>query len=875
MPSAAVTTMTIQARKKREEEAAAKLAAEGPPAPVAEEEEEEWKPHPNPFIRLILFILSILDSITVQTILYIAFVYLFQNLTDSMRMTEEYYVDKHVMDRIVENHFDSSHNTFNSIRRTADIWEWGNNVLIPGLFADMGPCTAAVGSLAAAKACNDMAWADGEGSFMMDGATPFNIAELVERADYFDWTDGVQIWQTRAPATAAGTGVCEGTSQIGECYHEVQSDGDWRDFGFNKTHPDKPLAHPFHFFTSDELGSNPGGARSAAIPSQRVYKMSGYAAVIIPFFSDTYLPFEEGSPGQITDFTEHRVTTQPANGRTPRYACVRTSTNGLHLKQLCDPMDSSGRLTGVVRAHVEEFWGDLRRGHFIDAKTRALTIVLQLKSNHVGLRYRMQLMLEFTTVGALLPSYDVETRILNSAKQEAMNFYSTVGLGLVIFFCLSEMIELTKSGPSDYFNDMWNVMDWLNFMLYGLVFICLQYYAISASTEELVNACQASYMCRDVGYFDDYSLMSQFRQTKVFLSLCVCIQLLKVLKFADAWIPKMGLATNVLRNGAADLTFFGVSFIISMLAFSMMLYVQLGPVMEGFLTQQAAFISLFRALFGDFDIDEILDNSSGYLNTLLFLVYLFVAIFIMLSMFLAILAEAQLRVRDQEEEKKKDPKFHEYGIVHDAYACVTGGVAMAKRAVVGKKAGTAEGGLAPAAEGAAPAPGAIVPAEPILGGLRPAGLPPPGGMAPAAAPPHMAGTPSNGAANGYAPTAMMPSWSNAPDTRTRAAAEGGGTPGFGSGWFAGGGGSGAGETPLSRSMLGSSMSAMGAGDGGDLSVLMRELCISQANMQTELRQQREQIRSLAEALAVRWPIKLDAAYDEYSIGTRTRNGLSA
>ena len=149
MPSAAVTTMTIQARKKREEEAAAKLAAEGPPAPVAEEEEEEWKPHPNPFIRLILFILSILDSITVQTILYIAFVYLFQNLTDSMRMTEEYYVDKHVMDRIVENNFDSSHNTFNSIRRTADIREWGNNVLIPGLFANAGPCAADVGGTGA------------------------------------------------------------------------------------------------------------------------------------------------------------------------------------------------------------------------------------------------------------------------------------------------------------------------------------------------------------------------------------------------------------------------------------------------------------------------------------------------------------------------------------------------------------------------------------------------------------------------------------------------------------------------------------------------------------------------------------------------------
>jgi len=99
-----------------------------------------------------------------------------------------------------------------------------------------------------------------------------------------------------------------------------------------------------------------------------------------------------------------------------------------------------------------------------------------------------------------------------------------------------------------------------------------------------------------------------------------------------------------------------------MMAFSMMLYVQLGHVMEGFVTQTASFISLFRALFGDFDIDEIMNNSSGYLNTLLFLGYLFIAVFIMLSMFLAILAEGQVEVRRLEGVvKENDPDFKEYG----------------------------------------------------------------------------------------------------------------------------------------------------------------------------------------------------------------------
>ena len=60
-----------------------------------------------------------------------------------------------------------------------------------------------------------------------------------------------------------------------------------------------------------------------------------------------------------------------------------------------------------------------------------------------------------------------------------------------------------------------------------------------------------------------------------------------------------------------------------------MFYVQLGPVMEGFNDQLASFISLARALFGDFDIDEILNNSRGYTNAVLFLTYLFVSVFIL------------------------------------------------------------------------------------------------------------------------------------------------------------------------------------------------------------------------------------------------------
>ena len=82
--------------------------------------------------------------------------------------------------------------------------------------------------------------------------------------------------------------------------------------------------------------------------------------------------------------------------------------------------------------------------------------------------------------------------------------------------------------------------------------------------------------------------------------------------------------------------------------------------MERFNTQQGALISLTRSLFGDFDIDAILSNSADYLNTILFLTYLFVAVFIMLSMFLAILGEAQGIAREMQSKKSRKGIFDEW-----------------------------------------------------------------------------------------------------------------------------------------------------------------------------------------------------------------------
>ena len=134
--------------------------------------------------------------------------------------------------------------------------------------------------------------------------------------------------------------------------------------------------------------------------------------------------------------------------------------------------------------------------------------------------------------------------------------------------------------------------------------------------------------------------------------------MLKIIKFVNVFVPKMALATSVLSHGLADLFMFTIFFLFTIFAFGQMFFIQLGAIDPSYLGQFASFISLFRALFGDFDIQLIMDSSDSYLNGMLFVAYLFSAVFILLSIFLTILGENQEAVRTEQAESN----IEDYGV---------------------------------------------------------------------------------------------------------------------------------------------------------------------------------------------------------------------
>ena len=517
------------------------------------------------------------------------FLFAFQSLVSTIRLRKEFYFDKFLSDTFIDNTFDSNHNRFENIRRISDIWEWTAAVYVPGLFsnADFGEW-----------------WPDGDGPFSLQGATPLSTADVVDDTNSFSFEDGILLKQVRAESIAFADRACFAGHT---CYDDNDNPiftegGDRGAYGYGEAR-----GH-FVWWSTEELGANPAGQFSAAPVSLRSWTGDGYIAAFVPFFSDTYLPPQNGTAAEVAD---HRLTIATRhNGRTPTYYCARYTTNGHHVVQRCNPNPAAN--DGVVRGMFVEMLDFLKKGHWIDARSRMVTITMQTHNHNGGIRFQTAYMFEITSQRSVLPSYHNWVMVDDGESLEDMELWKLMALVCTCWFLLLEVIELVQSGVGDYFTNVWNILDWTNFAMvsalpcrlllrlhrllhhlpspsppspqFALVYWNLSLMVQQLAANEAFESC-TSKLCLEFGFLDRWEVMETAASAKLWMSLCVCIQLLKIIKFTNVIVPKMSLMTRVLAKGCYDLLFFGIIFMIAMFAFCMLFHVQLGSYMDDFYSQ--------------------------------------------------------------------------------------------------------------------------------------------------------------------------------------------------------------------------------------------------------------------------------------------------
>ena len=87
-----------------------------------------------------------------------------------------------------------------------------------------------------------------------------------------------------------------------------------------------------------------------------------------------------------------------------------------------------------------------------------------MRANHANVKTRLTIMLQLTSLGGVLPSYEFQSR-LDTVDYSYMFLLLNLNMALVVFFCVNECLEAYLDGFFTYFTNMWNLMDWVRHWL--------------------------------------------------------------------------------------------------------------------------------------------------------------------------------------------------------------------------------------------------------------------------------------------------------------------------------------------------------------------------------------------------------------------------
>jgi hypothetical protein len=367
----------------------------------------------------------------------------------------------------------------------------------------------------------------GVSEFRSGTSTPYNIEELLEV--YSNMHTEVQLQMVRTPTIVPNQerGFVHRTKE--ENIFVRNSETATYGYGFEGEEGSPELKRQkFTWLSAKDLGHKHDDRMyfSPRSESNKHYTLAGYNAFLVPFFSEVYLGPEDCHDSDETcvwvksaseGFAEEclldsecmrrlvdmglwvdgaaneekealtvkwtasgndtwggRQGLGPPKRRHGNYQCIRTSLNGLWIRQICDPVSKASRrpIQGVVKNHAFAFWQELQDHRFVDFQTRFLMISLQIHSENAKLESNTQLVFEFPLSGGIASSSLLSTARADRSITAEVSMWLHLTLAIFIVLQLYEALCFVVDGWS-YVYSFWNWLDTVNFALFVAFFSML------------------------------------------------------------------------------------------------------------------------------------------------------------------------------------------------------------------------------------------------------------------------------------------------------------------------------------------------------------------------------------------------------------------
>ena len=292
----------------------------------------------------------------------------------------------------------------------------------------------------------------------------------------------------------------------------------------------------------------------------------------------------------------------------------------------------------------------IKNGLWLDAHTRAIFIKCAFFNGNTNTFVTVIFILEFTRGGVLIPSakfgsvmtepyaFENKEKLLPIILEFTVYAFNLKN----IYIQASSMVRTFRRERSllPYFTDIWNCVE--------LVVLTILLTSLSVRFTLVANLYPPAVIFLPV--FTDYSTLAElYAQSFNLDGFCVValfFQLFKYLQLSD----QANMLWSVLTKSGVDVMYFVLMFFILLLGFGLMGEQMLGTNLEAYSSPTQSIINLFIVLMGAFDVDEF-EQGNPEFGIAYFMTYITVMFLILMNIFLAILGEAYSMVREEADEK--------------------------------------------------------------------------------------------------------------------------------------------------------------------------------------------------------------------------------
>eukprot|EP00040_Diaphanoeca_grandis_P020192 m.107400 g.107400 ORF g.107400 m.107400 type:complete len:688 (+) comp27793_c1_seq1:310-2373(+) len=298
---------------------------------------------------------------------------------------------------------------------------------------------------------------------------------------------------------------------------------------------------------------------------------------------------------------------------------------------------------------------ELKAGRWISEGTRVVFLDFTVYNANINLFCVVKYVFEFPASGGVSATSQFRTikliRYVDSYDYFVMAC-EIVFVLFVLYYTIEEALELYSLGCYKYFTSnkwQWQVLD-------DIILVCsyisIFFYAYRTA---LVNNTLDDLIKDDTTYAN-FELVSVWQTSfNLLIALTLFLSWIKTFKYLS-FNPTMYQMSQTLSQAAQDILGYTVMFLIVFFAFAQLGYLVFSSDTFGFHTFGDTVFTLFRIILGDFDF-YALQQSHPVFGPIYFVVYVFVVFFILVNVFLAIINDSYINVKDKLKSPENQHQF--------------------------------------------------------------------------------------------------------------------------------------------------------------------------------------------------------------------------